>query len=131
MVAVTLMFASAAFTAITERKVRLGFDLPSIKSTHDLIDFLPYALALLIALGFAEQSPVAASVFLLIHASTLMAIAAFICRIEGSEDYKQQMGLAISTGLGSVVWRLISFQVTIGLCFTALPVIGLISVLMR
>lgn len=131
MVALTLMFASAAFTTITERKLRLGFNLPSIKSLSDLIDFLPYVLALFISLGIADQSPVAAAVFLVIHASILMTIARFICRLEGSDELKQEMGLVVSMGLGPAVWRLMSFQATIALCFTALPLIGLISVLTR
>jgi hypothetical protein len=131
MVALTLMFASAGFSVITERKLRVGFSLPSIRSLHDLIDYLPYLIALFISLGVAEQSPGAASVFLVIHASILRTIAGFICRVENSEEFKQELGLVLSMGLGPSVWRLMSFQATLALCFTVLPLIGLVCVLMR
>lgn len=130
MVALTLMFASAGFSAITEQNLRQGFRLP-IKSFHDLIDYLPYVIALFISLGVAQQSPLAAAVFLVIHASILRTIAGFICRVENSDELKQEVGLALSMGLGPAVWRLMSFQATLALCFTVLPLIGLICVLMR
>lgn len=110
MVTVVLILASAAFSYIAERTMPKPEE-PVPRGLGRLLDYFPYLLGGVIALGFSQISANGAAAFLILH-SLLLLLLATIMRYACTTPSLHSITAGVPTGLLTCGCRVIMVKCT-------------------